>query len=98
MASAGKPACEQDPSRRSITSLRLLPTVGYSEVAHSSGNRKVAHTRDEERDMDALIVAAKGGGGKGAGGQGGKAAPNPNWPSRTGNPSGGDRGNNPPKK
>lgn len=23
---------------------------------------------------------------------------NPNWPSRTGNPSGGGRGNNPPKK
>ena len=22
---------------------------------------------------------------------------NPNWPSRTGNPSGGGRGNNPPK-
>ncbi len=29
------------------------------------------------------------GGGKGGGG-------NPNWPSRTGAPSGGDRGNNPP--
>lgn len=24
--------------------------------------------------------------------------PNPNWPSRTGNPSGGGRGKNPPKK
>ena len=35
---------------------------------------------------------------KGGGQQGGKGAPNPNWPSRTGNPSGGDRGNNPPKK
>lgn len=23
--------------------------------------------------------------------------PNPNWPSTTGKPSGGDRGNNPPK-
>jgi hypothetical protein len=23
--------------------------------------------------------------------------PNPNWPSRTGQPSGGNRGNNPPK-
>lgn len=23
---------------------------------------------------------------------------NPNWPSRTGNPSGGGRGNNPPSK
>ena len=26
------------------------------------------------------------------------ATNNPNWPSRTGNPSGGGRGNNPPKK
>ena len=33
-------------------------------------------------------------GGKG----GGKAGSNPNWPSKTGNPSGGGRGNNPPKK
>ncbi len=24
--------------------------------------------------------------------------PNPNWPSKTGNPSGGGRGNNPPQK
>lgn len=24
--------------------------------------------------------------------------PNPNWPSRTGNPSGGGRGNNPTKR
>ncbi|OWR06165.1 hypothetical protein CDO81_07030 [Roseateles puraquae] len=24
--------------------------------------------------------------------------PNPNWPSKTGNPSGGGRGNNPPGK
>ena len=36
-------------------------------------------------------------GGKG-GGKGGGSAPNPNWPSKTGNPSGPDRGNNPPKK
>lgn len=26
------------------------------------------------------------------------AGNNPNWPSRTGNPSGGGRGNNPPRK
>ena len=31
------------------------------------------------------------GSGKGSGG-------NPNWPSRTGSPSGGGRGNNPPSK
>ena len=37
-----------------------------------------------------LLVAAKGG--KGGGGKG---SPNPNLPSRTGNPSGGGRGNNP---
>ena len=33
-------------------------------------------------------------GGKGGGGAKGGG----NWPSKTGNPSGGDRGNNPPKK
>ena len=35
---------------------------------------------------------AKGGKGGGTGGS------NPNWPSTTGNPSGGGRGNNPPSK
>ncbi len=44
------------------------------------------------------IVAkgGKGGGGKGGGGKGGGGG-NPNWPSTTGNPSGGGRGNNAPK-
>ena len=37
------------------------------------------------------------GGGKGGGGSKGDQN-NPQWPSRTGNPSGGGRGNNPPKK
>ena len=32
------------------------------------------------------------------GSKGGGTRPNPQWPSKTGNPSGGDRGNNPPKK
>ena len=41
--------------------------------------------------MSSWTIVAKGGG-KGGGGQ------NPNFPSRTGNPSGPDRGNNPPKK
>ena len=45
--------------------------------------------------MDTLTIVAKGG--KGGGGKGG-GGNNPNFPSRTGNPSGGDRGNNPPKK
>ena len=35
---------------------------------------------------------------KGGTGKAGGSKPNPNWPSKTGNPSGGDRGNNPPKK
>jgi hypothetical protein len=43
-----------------------------------------------------------GGGSKGAGGgsrpAGGQGSPNPNWPSKTGQPSGGGRGNNPPSK
>jgi|ETNmetMinimDraft_35_1059890.scaffolds.fasta_scaffold190177_1 hypothetical protein len=41
------------------------------------------------------------GGGKSSGGSkgGGKSSGgNPNWPSRTGSLSGGDRGNNPPGK
>jgi hypothetical protein len=43
--------------------------------------------------------ANKGGGQQSSGGKGsGGNAPNPNWPSTTGNPSGGGRGNNPPKK
>lgn len=42
-----------------------------------------------------MKAMAKGGKGSGAKGGGGK---NPNFPSRTGNPSGGNRGNNPPKK
>jgi len=40
----------------------------------------------------------KGGGGKGGGGGGKGTGGNPIWPSTTGNPSGGDRGNNPPSK
>ena len=47
--------------------------------------------------MSKVIAMAKGGGGKGDG-KGGNPTPNPNWPSTTGNPSGGDRGNNPPSK
>ena len=39
----------------------------------------------------------KAGGGKGGSGKGGGGA-NPNYPSRTGNPSGPGRGNNAPKK
>lgn len=44
--------------------------------------------------MNTVTTLAKSGGGKG----GGKGPSNPNFPSRTGNPSGGDRGNSPPKK
>lgn len=36
-------------------------------------------------------------GGKGGGKGSGKGG-NPNWPSTTGKPSGGERGNNPPSK
>ena len=39
-----------------------------------------------------------GKGGSGGGGKGGSQPTNPNWPSTTGKPSGGDRGNNPPSK
>jgi len=39
---------------------------------------------------------SKGSSGSKGGGKG--SSSNPNWPSRTGNPSGGDRGNNPSSK
>lgn len=45
--------------------------------------------------------SGKSGGGKGGGagkGGGGKPNPTPNLPSKTGNPSGPGRSNNPPKK
>ena len=50
--------------------------------------------------MNIRTIAAKGGkggGGKSGGGKGGGGG-NPNWPSTTGNPSGGGRGNDTPKK
>ncbi|MDD9995592.1 MAG: hypothetical protein OXS35_07605 [Dehalococcoidia bacterium] len=40
-------------------------------------------------DTKMMGKGSKGGGGKGSGG---------NWPSKTGRPSGGGRGNSPPKK
>ncbi len=45
--------------------------------------------------MSILTIVAKGGKGGGGKGGGGKG---PNFPSRTGNPSGPGRRNNPPKK
>ena len=59
----------------------------------------------EEKAMNNRTIGAKGGqggggkagGGKGGSGKGGGGA-NPNYPSRTGNPSGPGRGNNAPKK
>ena len=48
--------------------------------------------------MNIRTIAAKGGkgGGSKGGGKGGGA--NPNFPSKTGSPSGPGRGNNPPKR
>ena len=61
------------------------------------GHMKKVESGPKEESMSKVIVVAKGGGGK-SGGKGGGSPSNPNWPSRTGNPSGGDRGNNPPAK
>jgi len=47
-----------------------------------------------------MAKTTSSGGNKGGGGNSGKiggAAPNPNYPSTTGNPSGGGRGNTPKK-
>ena len=41
---------------------------------------------------------SKGSSGNKGGGKGSGKGGNPNWPSKTSNPSGGDRGNNPPPK
>ena len=45
--------------------------------------------------MSKEMALAKGGSGKGGGKRGGSPS-NPNWPSKTGGPSGGGRGNNHP--
>ena len=47
--------------------------------------------------MDNAITFKGGGKGGGGKGGGGKGSSNPNWPSTTGNPSGGGRGNGPAK-
>ena len=48
--------------------------------------------------MNIPTIMAKGGKGGGGGSAKGGGGKNPNFPSRTGNPSGGGRGNNPLKK
>ncbi len=48
--------------------------------------------------MNFPTIMAKGGKGGGGGSGKGGGGKNPNLPSRTGNPSGTGRGNNPPKK
>lgn len=45
-----------------------------------------------------VMIMGKGSGKGSSGGKSGGKGGNPNWPSRTGNPSGGERGNNPPSK
>jgi hypothetical protein len=45
-----------------------------------------------------LVEAVMANGTTKGGGKSGGQSPNPNWPSTTGKPSGGGRGNNPPKK
>ena len=47
--------------------------------------------------MSKMMALAMGGSGKGGGKSGGSPS-NPNWPSKTGNPSGGGRGNKPPSR
>lgn len=47
----------------------------------------------KHRRIEARGRGGKGGGGKGGGSKGGGSNSNPNYPSTTGNPSGGGRGN-----
>lgn len=52
-------------------------------------NRRKPDGGARVNDTKMMGKGSKGGGGKGSGG---------NWPSKTGRPSGGGRGNSPPKK
>ena len=58
---------------------------------------KRAQIKDPSSEKEEEMSPLTNKGGKGGGKRGG-SAPNPNWPSKTGNPSGPDRRNNPPKK
>jgi hypothetical protein len=79
----------QDCSSRPVIDNGALKNVPETE------NRKdYTMTQHESKGGD-----GKGGGSKGGGGgQGGGKGSGGNWPSTTGNPSGGGRGNNPPGK
>ena len=68
-----------------------------SEVSEAMERAPSAWVPLMELEEKAGQAIAKGGGGKG-GGKRGSGSPNPNWPSRTGNPSGTGRGNSPPAK
>ena len=68
--------------------------AGYFS-SRTSGDLKFYNKDTETRRREAM--GRCGSGGKGGGKGSGKGG-NPEWPSKTGKPSGGGRGNNPPSK
>ena len=85
--------------------VRSQPVFGAAYVAASAG-RMLLGEAEALRPYQVVWLMAKGGGGKsggsggkGGGGKGGGSGKrSPNWPSKTGNPSGRNRDNNPPRR
>jgi hypothetical protein len=81
-----------------MSTIALGPRRTLAVRSVGDAERKYRHMTKSSSEHPSSHGNSGGGqqntGGKGSGGN----APNPNWPSTTGNPSGGGRGNNPPKK
>jgi len=84
--------------------VRSQPVFGAAYVAASAGRMPLGEAK-ALRPYQAVWLMAKGGGGKSGGGgkggggkSGGSGKRSPNWPSKTGNPSGRYRDNNPPRR
>jgi len=85
--------------------VRSQPVFGAAYVAASAGRMLLGEAK-ALRPYQVVWLMAKGGGGKSGGGggkggggkSGGSGKRSPNWPSKTGNPSGRNRDNNPPRR
>ena len=84
--------------------VRSQQVFGAAYVAASAG-RMLLGEAEALRPYQVVWLMAKGGGGKSGGGGkggggkgGGSGKRSPNWPSKTGNPSGPNRDNNPPRR
>jgi len=84
--------------------VRSQQVFGAAYVAASVG-RMLLGEAEALCPYQVVWLMAKGGGGKSGGGGGkgggkgsGSGKRSPNWPSKTGNPSGPNRDNNPPRR